>query len=304
VRRGGVGRGLDVYRDIIPDWEDFVVACSRPLPTTLRVNTLRAAPSALCERLSRKGFSLAPAEWTDDLLTVDDAAVSRTVEHWLGMFYIQEAVQTFPVLVLDPKPGETILDMCASPGGKCTHIAALMQGLGALVANEPLGQRQPALLSNLNRLGVMNVTATSYRGESFPMQTRFDRILVDAPCSAEGTLRKESSLRDGASESAIARLSRLQRRLILRAYDLLMPGGVLVYSTCTFAPEENEETIVYLLKERDAILVPIMLTIPCSPGITRWAEKVYSDVVSGCVRIYPHQIDSGGGFIARIRKPS
>lgn len=136
------------------------------------------------------------------------------------------------------------------------------------------------------------------------MKTRFDRILVDAPCSAEGTLRKEPSLRGGASESAIVRLSRLQRRLILRAYDLLVPGGVLVYSTCTFAPEENEETIVHLLKERDAILEPITLAIPSSPGVTRWAESVYSDVVSRSVRIYPHHIDSGGGFIARIRKPS
>ncbi len=304
MRKAGVGRGLDTYSDIIPGWEEFVAACSRPLPTTLRVNTLRTAPFLLSERLARKGFSLIPVEWTDDLFTADDSGVSRTIEHWLGMFYIQEVVQTFPVNVLDPKSGETILDMCAAPGGKCTHIAALMDNCGTLVANEPLGRRQSALLSNLNRLGVMNATVTSYRGESFPIQMGFDRVLLDAPCSAEGTLRKERSLLDGATEATIARLTRLQRRLILRAYDLLVPGGILVYSTCTFAPEENEGTVAYLLGERDAILEPTKLAVPSSQGIKRWAGEKYPDAVTGCVRIYPHQLDSGGGFIARIRRSS
>ena len=295
---------LDRYRAIIPDWGEFIAACVRPLPLTIRINTLRTTSEKVYERLTSKGFSLSPIDWADDLFLVDTPRVSKTVEHWLGMFYIQEAVQTLPVRILDPQPDETILDMAAAPGGKCTHIASRMHNRGALIANEPVGKRQPSLMANINRLGVLNATVTSYRGESFPMHTRFDRVLLDAPCSAEGTLRKESTLSDGATGSAIARLSRLQRRLILRAYDLLKPGGTLVYSTCTFAPEENEGTVSHLLSERDAVLEPITLPFEAEAGVRSWNNEEYAPEVARCVRIYPHHIDSGGGFIARLRKPA
>ncbi|HDL86277.1 MAG TPA: RsmB/NOP family class I SAM-dependent RNA methyltransferase [Candidatus Acetothermia bacterium] len=297
-------RGLARYRTIIPRWREFVDACTRPLPVTIRVNTLRASPRDVRDRLTRKGFSLIPIAWSEDLFRVETPRVSKTIEHWLGMFYIQEAVQTLPVRVLSPQPGETILDMAAAPGGKCTHIASCMRNRGALIANEPVGKRQPSLMANINRLGVLNTTVTSYRGESFPMHARFDRVLLDAPCSAEGTLRKESTLRDGATRSAIARLSRLQQRLILRAYDLLKPGGTLVYSTCTFAPEENEGTVSHLLSKRDALLDQITLPFPAERGIIAWNDEEYAPEVARCARIYPHQIDSGGGFIARLRKPA
>lgn len=298
------GRGFADYRGIIPDWEEFLAACARPLPLTIRINTLRATSEKVYKRLTGKGFSLSPIAWADNLLLVDSAHVSKTIEHWLGMFYIQEAVQTLPVCILDPQPSETILDMAAAPGGKCTHIASCMRNRGPLIANEPVGKRQPALMANINRLGVLNATVTSYRGESFPMHTHFDRVLLDAPCSAEGTIRKEPSLRDGATVSTIARLSRLQRRLILQAYDLLKPGGTLVYSTCTFAPEENEGTVSYLLSKRDALLEPITLSFEAEAGVTSWNDEEYASEVSRCVRIYPHHIDSGGGFIARIQRPA
>ncbi|HHR86327.1 MAG TPA: RsmB/NOP family class I SAM-dependent RNA methyltransferase [Candidatus Acetothermia bacterium] len=296
--------GLERYREIITDWDEFIAACVRPLPLTIRVNTLQASPDEVHSRLMSKGFSLTPISWADNLFHADTASVSKTIEHWLGLFYIQEAVQTLPVRALDPQPGETILDMAAAPGGKCTHIASMMENRGPLVANEPVGKRQPSLMANINRLGVLNATVTAYRGESFPMHARFDRILLDAPCSAEGTLRKESSLRDGATGSAIARLSRLQRRLILRAYDLLKPEGTLVYSTCTFAPEENEGTVSYLLSERDALLEQVKLPLTAAAGITTWNGEEYAPEISRCVRIYPHHVDSGGGFIARLRKPA
>ncbi len=296
--------GLARYREIIPDWDEFLAACARPLPLAIRVNTLRSRTQDVRERLTRKGFSLTAIPWGDDLFYIETPGVSKTIEHWLGMFYIQEAVQTLPVRVLDPQSGDTILDMAAAPGGKCTHIAACMKNRGPLIANEPVGKRQPSLMANINRLGVLNATVTSYRGESFPMHTSFDRVLLDAPCSAEGTLRKESSLRDGATASTIARLSRLQRRLIVRAYDLLKSGGTLVYSTCTFAPEENEGTVSHLLAERDALLEQVSLPFDATSGVTTWEGEEYAPEVSRCARIYPHHIDSGGGFIARIRKPA
>jgi NOL1/NOP2/sun family putative RNA methylase len=296
--------GLARYQEIIPDWEGFLTACSRPLPTVLRVNPLKTTRNRLAARLAEQGIDPSVLPWADDLLETEHAAVGRTMEHWLGLFYIQEAVQTLPVRALGPRPGERILDLCAAPGGKTTQIASQMGNRGVLVANEPSGRRHPALLANVNRLGILNTVITAYRGESFPLRTAFDRVLVDAPCSAEGTLRKEPSLRDGAAPRTIARLAAVQRRLITRGYDLLRPGGRLVYSTCTFAPEENEAVVAHLLAARPARVEPFQMPTTASPGLTRWAGAVYPREIGGCKRIYPHQINSGGGFIACITRPA
>jgi len=294
---------LPRYRAIVPGWVLLEEACARPLPQVIRVNTLRTTADDLQCRLNAAGVSTERLTWDEDLLQVE-RPLGRRIEHWLGLFYIQEATQAMPVRVLDPRPGQCVLDLCASPGGKSTQIAARMLNRGSLIANEPSGGRQQALLANINRLGVLNATVTEYRGESFPMSARFDRILVDAPCSAEGTLRKEPGLRGGAAIGTIQRLSRLQKRMVLRAYDLLRPGGALTYSTCTFAPEENEEVIAHLLDARDAKLAPIDLSFPAAPGLTEWAGTSYPDRLLGCARIYPHHIDSGGGFIAHVRRPA
>jgi len=293
---------LPRYRTVVPDWDRFLDACRRPPPTTVRTNTLRITPKDLRERLLQQGISTSRLPWEATLLEVD-RPVGTTIEHWLGLLYVQEAVQVLPVIALDPQPGDAVLDLCAAPGGKSTQIAARMEGIGPLIANEPNGRRQQALLANVNRLGILNATITSYRGESFPLRARFDRILVDVPCSAEGTLRKEPSLRAGASTGTIARLGRLQKRLIVRAYDLLRPGGVLVYSTCTFAPEENESVVAHLLEARDARLSPLSLPFEASPGLAAWKKETYPSEVRGCARVYPHQIDSGGGFVARLERP-
>jgi NOL1/NOP2/sun family putative RNA methylase len=300
--RFAAGEFLPRYRAIIPDWERFREACERPLPTVVRTNTLRITPAGLRERFLQQGIPASPVPWEATLLRVD-RPVGRTIEHWLGLFYVQEAVQVLPVLALDPQPDHDVLDLCAAPGGKTTQIAAMTANGATIIANEPNGRRQQALLANVNRLGILSATITGYRGESFPTRARFDRVLVDAPCSAEGTLRKESPLQAGASRGTIARLARLQKRLIVRAYDLLRPGGVLVYSTCTFAPEENESVVAHLLGERSARLTPVCLPIDASPGLPAWEEETYPPELCGAARIYPHQIDSGGGFVARIERP-
>ncbi len=291
------------YREIIPDWEGFLASCRRPLPLTVRTNTLRITPQELVERLTQKRLQLEAVPWAPGVFTVAEEGVGKRLEHWLGLFYVQEAVQVLPALVLDPRPGERVLDLCAAPGGKCTQIAALMQNKGLVVANEPNGRRQQALLANLNRLGVLNAAVTEYRGESFPVGASFDRVLIDAPCSAEGTLRKEPAMQKGASPATIKRMAAIQRRLIRRGYDLLRPGGTLVYSTCTFAPEENEAVAAVLLADTDACLEPVTFPLPVSPAIKTWQGLTFPEEIAGCVRIYPHQIDSGGGFIARFKKP-
>jgi NOL1/NOP2/sun family putative RNA methylase len=291
------------YRDRISDWDALEAACRRPLPIVLRVNTLRTNPHALRARLAQQGVRAEPLRWDENLLRAD-RPVGRTIEHWLGHFYIQEASQTVPVTVLDSRPGERVLDMCAAPGGKTTHLAACMENRGTLVSNEPNGRRAQALLANINRLGALNATVTEYRGESFPRSSHFDRILLDAPCSAEGTVRKERRLRPGAPPASIRRLSRLQLRLITVAYDLLRPGGILVYSTCTLAPEENEQVVARLLETRDARLLPISTPFETSRGWTEWEGVTWPSAMAHCIRLYPHHLDSGGGFVARIERPA
>jgi len=291
------------YQTRIPEWDRFAEACLSPAPITLRANPFRTTPQALADRLQAAGFEIDVLEWDPHLLRVN-RPVGRSLEHWLGHFYVQEANQALPVIALDPQPGETVLDLCAAPGGKTTQAAAAMENSGILIANEPNGRRQMSLLANVNRLGTLNVTITEYRGESLPLASTFDRVLVDAPCSGEGTVRKEPSLRGGATRGSIQRLSRLQTRLIHRAYDLVRPGGVLVYSTCTFAPEENEAVIAELLESRDARLTPISLPFEASSGWTDWEGESFPTDLRQCVRVYPHHLDSGGGFVVRIERPA
>lgn len=290
------------YRDIIPDWDQFVVTCRRPAASVIRVNTLRADAVDVEQRLRRASVDVQPFPWNPELMRVDSPP-GRRIEHWLGLYYIQEATQTVPVKVLAPQPGDRVLDLCAAPGGKSVQIAARMNNRGLLVANEPSGRRQPALLSNLNRMGVLNALVTDYRGESFPMTERFDRVLVDAPCSGEGTLRKDASVWPGARPATIKRLSRIQEHLIVRAFDVLRPGGTLVYSTCTFAPEENEAVVAHLLRSREAALMAVQLPFDASPGLATWGDTSYGEALTGCARIYPHQLDSGGGFLAHVQRP-
>jgi len=295
ARAAGIAR----YQGIIPDWTAFLETALRPLPIDIRTNTLRNTPEELCRRLRMLGIGAAPIDWDLAFFRVD-RPVGALFEHWLGLFYIQEAVQSVPVLALDPKPGERVLDLCAAPGGKTTHIAARMENRGLVVANEPAGRRQPSLLSNVNRLGTLNVLVTEYPGERFPTGAYFDRVLVDAPCSAEGTLRKEPSLRSGAPLGRIRRLAALQRQLITRAFDVLRPGGVLVYSTCALAPEENESVVAHLLRERSARIDSLPAGLPGGPGLTEWDAETFPSELREARRIYPHEIDSGGGFVVRV----
>ncbi len=291
------------YKDLIADWDAFVDTVEHAAPTSLRVRTKRVTPADLAVRLSRQGITTRPWTWDPEILIADRGSIGATLEHWLGLYYVQELTQTVPVRVLDPRPDERVLDLCAAPGGKTTQIASRMENQGVLVVNEPSGRRQPALLANLNRLEVVHAIVLSRRGEEFPLGGVFDRILIDAPCSGEGTLRKDFSMRAGASKRTIDRLSKLQKRLIVRGFDLLRTGGRMVYSTCTLAPEENEAVVAELLGRREhAAIESISLALPHAEGVRRWNGETYPDTVTGTIRLYPQHLDSGGGYVACIRK--
>ncbi|MGY4706613.1 RsmB/NOP family class I SAM-dependent RNA methyltransferase [Candidatus Bipolaricaulota sp. J31] len=294
---------MERYKDIIPDWDKFWEAIHTPLPTVIRTNTIKTTPAKLKNRLEAKGFALEELSWNPLLFRVEgEVPIGATVEHWLGLYYVQEATQTLPALALAPKPGETILDLCAAPGGKTTQIAALMDNRGTLVANDMNPKRLRALMANVYRMGAICCVVTECRGEHFPGKGIFDRVLVDAPCSAEGTARKFPHLRRGASPSYIQRMAAIQRGLLYRALELVVPGGIVVYSTCTIAPEENEGVVSRAIKRGLAEILPWEPPVPHARGLPRFGREEYGEEMENAVRIYPHHLDSDGGFIAVLRK--
>ena len=205
-----------------------------------------------------------------------------------------------PPLVLQPQPGETVLDLCSAPGSKTTQISQQMDNRGIVIANEPSLSRITPLRSNCERLGAINVAITRYDGRRFPNQL-FDRILVDVPCSGEGRARKDLGICGRSSLKRSLGLQALQKGLLKRAINLVKPGGVVVYSTCTYAPEENEIVVESVLDEAhlDKISIPGLVD---SPGITKWNGVEHSNDLLLCARYYPHYNDTGGFFVAKLIK--
>ncbi len=294
---------VERYKDIT-DVELLCACLEQPLPKSFRINTLKAERAMVLERFKEYGISLKAVPWYEDAFIADKHDIGLTLEHFVGAIYVQELVSMLPpVLVADClQEWSKVLDGCAAPGSKTTQLAALMRNKGLIVANDIDYVRIKALKSNIERCGVFNTAITNYDLRRFP-NMRFDVVLLDAPCSAEGTARKNEEVFYLWSVKKILNASRLQKQLILRAFDLLKPGGVLLYSTCTLAPEENEEVVDFLLSKRNAYLEEVEIKgWRYDRALEEWQGKRFSEEVSKAVRIWPHQNDSGGFFIARIRK--
>ncbi len=295
------------YRDLIDDWPAFCDAIRRPLPTTIWANPQRIAPDRLRDLLADEGIPARPLVWRPEALRLP--ATVRAGRRWwycAGLAHAQEAASQLPVTLLDPVPGQRVLDMCAAPGGKTAQIACALGNRGTLLANDLAADRIKALVGNLDRLGIINVTVTRGGGANYPAAAgQFDRILVDAPCSSEGTLRRNPELGSAANAHLVARLAARQRALLRKAVQLCRPGGRIVYSTCTFAPDENELVVEACLREQDGRVSIRAVAIPdlvFSPGITHWQGQALDPALRHCLRIWPHQNDSGGFFIAVLEK--
>ncbi len=254
--------------------------------------------------MEEQGFRLEPTPYLAGYLRVLEAprSIAQTLEHWLGLFHIQQAVMGLPALALDPQPGERVLDLCAAPGGKTVHLSDLMSETGPLVAVDPKEKRLRGLLSNVFRLGNSNVLVIASDGRELPGGAQFDRALVDAPCSAEGNYRRQQGRLPARKASFTEYVTDLQFSLLRRAVELTRPGGVVVYSTCTFAPEENEAIVTRALAELPVAMEPISIDAPHAPGIEEWEGVRFPDAVGHAWRVYPHHLDSGGLFMARLRR--
>ncbi len=258
----------------------------------------------LKDRLELQGFVLSEVEGLPDFLRVIDGphSVADTLENWLGLCYIQQASTGVAAPLLAPRPDERVLDLCAAPGGKTTHIADLMKDRGCIVAVDRNEDRIRALLGNMYRTAHPNVLVVAGDGRSLPDGALFDRVLVDAPCSAEGTMRRKRGTPRGQSAKFRRQAPRRQEALLRRAIALTRPGGTILYSTCTFAPEENEAVVDRVLRDSPITLDPITLDLPHAPGLTSFEGQTFHPSLEGACRIYPHHFDSGGLFLARLTR--
>ena len=264
------------YRGIIPDFAVFCRKLFSPLPVHLRINTLKGSVAEIRSRLERRGLLLRPEEPIGIVFRVQNIKQpGHLPEYALGHVHSQAFSSVLSGLSLGSEPGEVVLDMCAAPGSKTTLLGQLMGNKGVIVANEKKASRLVPLRANLKRLGVTNALLTRYPGQHFPKRFGFDRVLVDVPCSAEGTLRAGRNGTIQRPSLTAKELPTLQRELLIRAFDLLKPGGTLLYSTCTYKPDENESVIQFLLENRPAKIQPITLEMKHSPGLDRWQEMVY-----------------------------
>jgi len=296
---------INRYEAIIPDFELFLNVLVTPLKQSFRINTIKASKQEVLLLLS--DIKLEPIPWYDIAFRIlDRISIGERIEHQNGLIYSQEAVSMIPALILDPKPDEKILDIAAAPGSKTTQIAAMINNQGLIVANDVSRNRIGALISNIERMGVMNTAVTILPGQriGYLAPDYFDKVLLDAPCSLEGTIRNTPETLTGWKESKIKRLSKLQKGLINSAYKCLRPGGILVYSTCTFAPEENEAVIDYLLnKYSDVSCAPITISnIKTRRAILDWGDAHFNESIKNAIRIYPQDNDTEGFFVAKIRK--
>lgn len=290
--------------DFIPDKPRLLESLKAPLPPYVRVNTLKASEQQIIELLRGEGIEVWPVDGVPYFHRARwRLGLGHSVAYRMGLFYPQALSSALPVLALGPKPNEIILDMCAAPGGKTTHMAQVTGDQAVIVANDRNLGRLTSLTSNIKRLGITSVIVTSISGEQFPPRPRFHRVLLDAPCSGEGKYRLDNDGNILFKAVGRTNLTAIQKGLIVRAFDTLLPGGCMVYSTCTLNPRENEEVISYLLRKRDARLIPWYPPLYSHPGLTGFKEQTYNKECRHARRFYPHEIDSVGFFVAKIVKP-
>ncbi len=296
------------YQPIINDWPAFCHTLTQPLPTCIWANTLRLSPTKLSDILSAEGIPFTPLPWYSGGFKL--APEFKPGRHWAylaGLYHSQEEVSMLPVLLLNPQPGERILDMCAAPGNKTAQIAVLMNNQGTVIANDINFGRMKAVRQAQERLGLVNLTTTVYDGANYPKTAGlFDKILVDAPCSCEGTARKDPVVIRRIGPGISLKKSASQKAMLRKAVQLCKPGGLIVYSTCTFAPEENEMVVDAILQSygTDALrLLPTKLPhFSAAPGLTGWNGHQFDPTLHCAMRVWPHQNDTGGFFVSVIQK--
>ncbi|XP_046734778.1 probable 28S rRNA (cytosine(4447)-C(5))-methyltransferase [Diprion similis] len=288
---------------------EYLEASEVQRPMTIRTNSLKTRRRDLAQALINRGVNLDPiGKWTKVGLVVYSSQVpmGATPEYLAGHYILQGASSFLPVIALDPQENERVLDMCSAPGGKSSHIAALMKNTGVLFSNDVNRDRIKAVIGNFHRLGIVNSVICSYDGRKIPSIIKgFDRVLLDAPCTGTGVVAKDPGVKINKDELDVQRCCTLQRELLLAAIDSVNArsdtGGIIVYSTCSILPEENEWIVDYALKKRDVKLVPTGLDFG-EEGFTNYRQHRFHPTLKLTRRFYPHTHNMDGFFVAKFKK--
>ena len=286
------------------EFDDYIKCYDEKRLYGLRVNTKKISVEDFIKICP---FEITPIPWIENGFYYDGDQVQAAKHpyYFAGLYYLQEPSAMTPANRLPIEPGDRVLDLCAAPGGKATELGAKLNHTGLLVANDISNSRAKALLKNIELFGIPNVLVTSEPpeklAEKFP--AFFDKILIDAPCSGEGMFRKNPGMMKDWETYGPKHYSDLQRSIVPHALHMLKPGGMLLYSTCTFSPEENEGSVKFMLDlDPDLEVVEISNRYEgFAPGRPELIEDGTEDLKK-CVRIWPHKMNGEGHFIALLRK--
>lgn len=298
---------LTKIKEIFPkkEVEVFLDANEKKRPIILRVNTMLKRRKDILNLLYQRKVEMEKLEWCEEGIIAFSSAVplGATPEYLAGYYIVQGANSFLPVLNLELNNDLTVVDLCAAPGGKTTHIAAIMNNTGIVYANEICKERTYALRSNIQRMGFTNCIITNMDAKLFNIG-KVDRVLLDAPCSGTGVISKDMSIKTSKSLDEIKKLQREQKILILHAFDMLKPNGILMYSTCSFLVEENEEIVEHLIRNRKNAKIQNLDVNIGKDGFMSFKGQDFSNELRKAKRIYPHVHNMEGFFYCKIKKIS
>src|SRR3989344_6169040 len=282
----------------LTDWDEFSRYSLSFLRKSIRVNTLKISVNDLKKRLENE-WKLEQIPWCKEGFWIEGIRrdIGNLPEHLLGYIYIQESASMIPPVALDPKEGEKVLDVCAAPGSKTTQMSAMMKNTGIIVANDIVPSRLKVLELNCQRCGAVNVIRTNMK---YITGFEFDKVLLDAPCSGIGTIRKSPKTINMWNPKFAFKLSIQQKGLLKMAHSMLKEGGEMVYSTCTLEPEENEAVIDYAIKELGMKVQKINIDIKRSKPVLSFEEKEYDKSIKDALRIWPKDNDTEGFFVCKL----
>lgn len=299
------------FKDLLgSEYNTFCKVVNEYPVNSLRVNTLKISVDELKSILSKKWKIKQPYIKNPEIFVIESklepGEIGKAEEHLLGYYYVQEIASMMPIIALDLKENDIFLDLCAAPGSKTTQAAMMMNNIGTIIANDANFGRMHILSTNIQRMAVTNTIVTHMDGNVLckrlhEKKFKFDKILVDAPCSGEGTIRSNQQAISMFSEKAIISLSKLQKGLVKNAISVLKKNGEFIYSTCTHAPEENEAVVSYILEKFPVEIMDIEIPLKTRPGIKEWKGNTFHKDVIKSARIYPQDNNTEGFFIAKFK---
>ncbi|MFW9972470.1 MAG: RsmB/NOP family class I SAM-dependent RNA methyltransferase [Candidatus Odinarchaeota archaeon] len=283
----------------------YLKANEYPLIPSIRTNTLKITSSELRNRLESKGFELEPIKWVPYGFNVLKAPfnLGSTHEFLQGFYYLQNVASMLPAIILNPKSSDIVIDMCAAPGSKATHLAQLMNNKGTLILIDKFKNRIPALEVNIRRLGILNSLILNFDSTNLThLNIKADKVLLDAPCTGEGLIRQDRNRKKSKRLKDIQKMSSVQKRLLLAGLKTLKPMGELLYSTCSIGPEENELVINEILEQEPNFSISKINTSYGVHGLSKVYGKSLRYDLRYSQRLYPHIHDTIGFFLCLIKR--